>query len=79
MFSTLTERRLHIAGVYVSDLPGRSVSEEGVTLNGKSLSRDLVRSAQNDQILEVDLEGAWKEVESEVQWDSGIAVEMSLE
>ena len=77
-FSTLKDRCLHIAGIYISDLPGRS-GPACVTLNGKSFSSDLVRVARNGQILEVDLEGAWKQVESEVEWDTGIAVEVSLE
>lgn len=78
MCSILTYSRLQYAGIYISNLPGRSTLKS-VTLNGCFFSSGLLRCARTNHVLEIDLEGAWKEVGSELEWNSGIDVDVTLE
>lgn len=52
---------------------------DSVTLNGEKISPDLVRTAENEKVLEIDLETAYKGLQSKLEWNSGVSVDFLLQ
>ncbi|KAL1297870.1 hypothetical protein AAFC00_006393 [Neodothiora populina] len=67
-----------VLGLWISDLGQRSIENDMMLLIfGKPVPRHVVRRSEScDEVLEVDLERAWKEMGLEAGWSNEISIEM---
>ena len=67
-------------GIYISDLPRRSLKKDFmIMILGKVIPFDTVRiSKTSENVLEVDVEKAWKELKLDSGWSNEVAVEIFL-
>ena len=76
--ASVSLKALGVLGVYVSDLEARSVEEDFmVMIFGKPVPVGCVRkSGESEKVLEVDVEGAWREMGERAGWSNEVAVEV---
>ncbi|KAI6804091.1 glycoside hydrolase family 36 protein [Hortaea werneckii] len=73
-------KALGTMGLYVSDLPKRDLDQQlMVMIFGKPISRDCVRdSARDENVLEIDVDKAWKDSGEEAGWSNEVSVEVFI-
>jgi hypothetical protein len=73
-------RQLIDVGLYVSDLPQRSLEDDFLGLMfGRPISLSCVKiNDACENILEIDLVKAWKETDSQAGWSNEVAVEVII-
>lgn len=76
--ASVSLKALGVLGVYVSDLEARSVEGDFmVMIFGKPVPVGCVRkSGESEKVLEVDVEGAWREMGERAGWSNEVAVEV---
>ncbi|KAK4942355.1 hypothetical protein LTR28_008697 [Elasticomyces elasticus] len=73
-------KALGVLGVYVSDLAKRSIEDDlFATLFGKPIGLDMVRkSASAQNVLEIDVERAWKESDQRAGWSNEVHLDIFI-
>ena len=67
-------------GFYISDLSGREIDDMFMTINGAPVPVSTVNKSQADQnVLEADVETAWKAMGLRAGWAGEIYVKLFLE
>ncbi|KAF2436751.1 glycoside hydrolase [Tothia fuscella] len=74
-------KALGIYGLWISDLASRSIETDLMGLMfGKPIPLDCVRKSDTDpNVLEIDLESAWKESDQKAGWSNEVAVEIFIQ
>ncbi|KAK4995633.1 hypothetical protein LTR66_004598 [Elasticomyces elasticus] len=73
-------KALGVLGVYVSDLARRSIEDDlFATLFGKPIGLDMVRKSDSDpNVLEIDVEKAWKESDQRAGWSNEVHLDIFI-
>ena len=73
-------KALGTMGLYVSDLAKRDIDQQlMIMIFGKPISRDCVRdSARDENVLEIDVDKAWKDSGEEAGWSNEVSVEVFI-
>ncbi|CAK4033528.1 glycoside hydrolase family 36 [Lecanosticta acicola] len=70
-------KALGVLGLYLTDLPGRSVAQDMmIMIFGKPIPVGCVK--KHKQVLEVDVERAWKESGEEAGWSNEVSIEIFI-
>ena len=71
-------KALGVVGIYISDLPQRSIRDDFMVLIfGRPIKVQNVRKSETcENVLEIDVEAAWKESGESAGWSNEVAVEV---